>query len=181
MIRDDAHRTAMVLFFRFVLVMLLSRFRRRIGPLDEATVRFTVLPNDCDLNVHLNAGRFISFMDVARVELLGRMRMFRPILRRGWRPINGGMTIRYRRSLLPFQRFAVRSRILGWDEKWLYFQHIVERNGQLCAIGQGRGLFRGPGGNVPMAELLAAFGQPFEESPELPEVVRRWRDAEDAR
>lgn len=161
--------------------MLLSRFRRRIGPLDEATLRFTVLPNDCDLNVHLNAGRFISFMDVARVELLGRMRMFRAILNRGWRPINGGMIIRYRRSLLPFERFDVRSRVIGWDEKWIYFEHVVERNGEVCATANARGLFRHGKRSVPPTEAAALLGISDPNSPALPEHVERWRAAEDAR
>ena len=170
----------MVLLFRFFLVMLLARLRRKAAPMDEVVLRFTVLPTDCDLNFHLNAGRYLSFMDLARVEMIARMRMLQPILKRGWRPINGGVNLRFRRSLLPFERFEVRSRILGWDDKWLYYQHVIERHGKLCAIGQGRGLFRSKDGNVPMRELLAMFNVD-PQSPELPEIVQRWRDAEDAR
>ena len=171
----------MVLLFRFILIMFLSRLRRRIGLLDEARLRFTCLPTDCDLNMHMNDGRYLSFMGAARVELVGRMRLFRKIIGRGWRPINAGCVIRYRRSVLPFQRFSIRSRVLGWDEKWLYFEHVVEREGQLYAIGNARGLFRGPQGNVSPRELLALGGQPELQSPPLPDFVRRWRDAEDAR
>lgn len=159
--------------------MLLSRVRRRIGPLDEARLRFTVLPTDCDLNFHLNAGRFISFMDVGRVELLGRMRLFRKVLAKGWRPINGGMIIRYRRSILPFERFTLRSRVIGWDEKWIYFEHIIERKGELCAIANARGLFRHGKRSVPPAELGEMIG--VADSPPLPELIEHWRRAEDAR
>jgi acyl-CoA thioesterase FadM len=171
----------MVLLFRFLLVMFLARFRRRIGILDEARVRFTCLPSDCDLNLHLNAGRYLSFMDASRVELVARMRLFRTIIDRGWRPINAGSVIRFRRSVLPFQRFDVRSRVIGWDEKWLYFEHIVERKGELCAIANARGLFRGPQGNVTPRELLELAGKPDLESPPLSDFVQRWRDAEDHR
>lgn len=172
----------MVLVIRFILAMLASRFKRRIAPLDEATLRFTVLPHDCDLNFHLNAGRFISFMDVARVELLGRMRLFRKVIKRGWRPINGGMIIRYRRSLLPFERFAVRSRVIGWDAKWFYFEHVIEnKDGQLCAIANARGLFRGKEGNVAPADFLALSGFDATTPPTLPPVVARWAEAEELR
>lgn len=171
----------MVLLFRFLLVMFLSRFRRRIGPLGEARLRFTVLPTDCDLNVHLNAGRYISFMDVARVELLGRMRLFRKVIGAGWRPINGGMIIRYRRSLLPFERFDLRSRVLGWDDKWIYFEHVIERNGELCAIGNARGLFRHGKRSVPPAEMAEMLGIADPDSPPLPPYIEQWRRAEEAR
>jgi len=172
----------MVLLFRFLLIMFLSRFRRRIGPLDEATLRFTCLPSDCDLNVHMNAGRYLSFMDAGRVELIGRMRIFRDVMKRGWRPINAGSVIRFRRSVLPFQRFTLRSRVIGWDEKWIYFEHIIERGGELCAIANARGLFRGPQGNVAPIELLELAGLAHDaQSPALPEFVQRWRDAENVR
>jgi len=171
----------MILVIRFVITMLLSRVRRKIHPLESATVRFTVLPHDCDLNFHLNAGRFISFMDVARVELLGRMRLFRKVIAMKWRPINGGMIIRYRRSILPMQRFAIRSRVIGWDEKWLYFEHIVERNGELCAVANARGLFRGPDGTIAPREFLPLAGIEATDSPALPESVQRWRELENLR
>jgi hypothetical protein len=83
--------------------------------------------------------------------------------------------------VLPFQRFDVRSRVIGWDEKWLYFEHIVERHGELCAIANARGLFRGPQGNVASRQLLELAGQPDLQSPPLSEFVQRWRDAEDHR
>ena len=171
----------MVLLFRFLLVMLLTRVRRRIGPLDEARLRFTVLPTDCDLNIHLNAGRFISFMDGSRVALMARMGLFSKVMKRGWRPVNGGMLIRFRRSLLPFERFDVRSRVIGWDEKWFYFEHVVEREGQLCAIGHARGLFREKDRTVLPAEFIGLIGLTGMTSPVLPEVVERWREAEASR
>ncbi len=161
--------------------MLRSRFRSQIAALDSSTVRFTVMPWDCDLNVHLNAGRYVSFMDIARIELMGRMRVFSQIIKRGWRPIMGGCVMRYRRSLLPFERFDVRTRILGWDEKWYYIEHLVERHGALCAIGTMRLLIRGKEGNIPPADVNALTKEGNIPSPQLPEFVLRWRELEDAR
>lgn len=170
----------MLLLARFLITVIASFFRRRIGPLDESVVRFTVLPHDCDLNFHLNGGRFVSFMDVARVELIGRTGLLSKMLRRGWRPIMGGVLVRFRRSVLPFQRFTIRSRVIGWDEKWFYLEHVVEKDGELCAVGHVRALIRTTGANVPVADVLALMGE-HRPSPELPEVVRRWDEAERAR
>ena len=158
-----------------------SRFRRRIGPYGEAVVHFTVLPTDCDLNLHLNGGRFVSFMDISRVELLARMRIFTKIIRRGWRPIMGGIVVRYRRSVLPFERFAVRTRVAGWDDRWFYIEHTVETNGELCAIAYARTVIRGRQGNVSPQEVVALSGEAGLGSPPLPEFAARWRDAEDSR
>jgi len=171
----------MLLLIRFTLALLRSRFRSRIGPFAESVVRFTALPTDCDLNFHLNAGRFVSFMDVARIELLGRMRLILPMVRRGWRPVMGGALVRYRRSVLPFERFDIRSHVIGWDEKWFYIEHIVETNGTFCAVGHMRTVIRSREGTVPPSEVLALMKLDGTQSPPLPDVILKWRELEDAR
>jgi acyl-CoA thioesterase FadM len=171
----------MLLLGRFLFVVLRSLLRRRIAPLEEAVVRFTVLPQDCDLNLHLNAGRFVSFMDVARVELVGRLGLLTKLLKRGWRPVMGGCVVRYRRSILPFERFDVRSRVIGWDEKWFYVEHIVEKAGEFCAIGHMRTVIRGPKGTIPPRDVMALLKLEEMQSPALPQFVAEWRDSEDRR
>ena len=171
----------MLLLVRFVFTIFLSRFRRRIPPLGEAVLRFTALPQDCDLNFHLNAGRYLSFMDVARVELLARMRALSKLLRKGWRPIMGGCVMRYRRSVMPFERFDVRSRVIGWDDKWFYLEHIIEKDGVFCAAGHIRMLIRGREGNIPTSDVLALVSNEPIEQPPLPDFVANWRELEDAR
>jgi acyl-CoA thioesterase FadM len=170
-----------LLLVRFVYTILKSRFRPRIGPLGESMTHFTVLPQDCDLNFHLNAGRFISFMDIARIELIGRMRALSKLLRRGWRPVVGGCVVRFRRSVQPFERFQIRSRVVGWDEKWFYIEHILEKNGVLCAVGHMRTTIRGKNGAVPTRDVLALMGNEQVAQPPLPDFVAHWRDLEDAR
>ena len=172
----------MILLFRFLLTVFKARFRSKIGPLDSSVIRFTVLPHDCDLNIHLNAGRFLSFMDIARIELLARMRIFRSVLKRGWRPVVGGAVIRYRRSVQPFERFTIESRTLGWDEKWFYIEHILNRaDGSMAATAHTRVLLRKKDGTVPPRELIELMGLDGIESPVLPAFVQQWRDAEDQR
>jgi acyl-CoA thioesterase FadM len=163
----------MLLLFRFLITVGWSFFRRRVGIFGESVVRFTVLPTDCDLNVHLNAGRFVSFMDVARIELIGRARLLAPLIRRGWRPVMGGCTVLYRRSIQPFERFTIRSRCAGWDEKWFYIEHVVENaNGEFAARGLMRTLIRGREGNIEPTRVLALIGEEHTPSPPLPEDAR---------
>lgn len=172
----------MTLLFRFLWTILKARFRSRIGPLDSSTVHFTVLPHDCDLNIHLNAGRFLSFMDISRVELLARMRVLRRVLKRGWRPVVGGAVIRYRKSVEPFERFSVQSRVVGWDEKWFYIEHILNRaDGSMAAIAYARTLLRKKDGTVHPRELIELMDLTDTASPPLPAFVEDWRRAEDRR
>ncbi len=171
----------MLLFFRFLFAMILGRLRPRIDVMGTSVSRFTVMPTDCDLNFHLNAGRYVSFMDVARMDLLSRTRVVGPLLKHGWRPMMGGIVVRYRRSVLPFRRFEIRSRVAGWDEKWIYVEHIVERNGTLHAHAYVRTVIRKRDGNATPGEVLALVGREELSSPPLPEFVLTWRDSEDRR
>lgn len=171
----------MVFLLRFVLLLAKSTFLRRLDPLAESVVSMRVWPNDLDLNMHMNSGRYLSAIDLGRVNILARAKVLRRVLRMGWRPIAGATMIRYRRSLLPFEKFDVRSRVLCWDEKWFYFEHRVERDGELCALAHVRGLLRGPDGNIAPAELLRVGGASNLVSPPLPEFIRLWNAAEELR
>jgi acyl-CoA thioesterase FadM len=160
----------MLLLFRFLLVALRARLRPPLGPLDSSVVRFTALPHDCDLNMHLNAGRFLSFMDAARLELLVRHRLMRPLLRKGWRPVMAGATVTYRRSILPMERFAITSRVVGWDEKWFFMEHIASRrDGSTSATAVVRMAIRAKEGTVPTRDVLALVGMGELPSPPLPQ------------
>src|SRR5450759_5355160 len=110
-----------VVLFRLIKTIFLASFKPRTDVLDQALVTMRVWPNDLDLNMHASSGRYVSFMDVGRINLLARMRLLHKAAKLGWRLLAGGSMITYRKSLLPFERFVVKSRVLCWDEKWLYF------------------------------------------------------------
>ncbi|HEX7153461.1 MAG TPA: thioesterase family protein [Thermoanaerobaculia bacterium] len=169
----------MVLVFRFIFSVLRALFRARVGLLDTSHLRFVALPTDCDLNLHMNAGRYVSFMDLGRVEFIARTGSMLAMIRRKWRPIAGGSILKYRKSVMPFERFSLRSRIVCWDEKWFYFEHVIENSrGELCASGTMRALLRGPKGSIPTREALAVIGMHDEPSPPMPPYVAKWNEAE---
>jgi acyl-CoA thioesterase FadM len=164
-----------VLLLRFIKAVVVSRLQRRVGPLDEASISMRAWPNDIDLNMHVTGSRYLGFMDVGRIALLARMRLLRATWKRGWRPIQGAAQITFRKSILPFERFVVRSRVICWDEKWFYFEHIVQRaSGEIAAIGTVRGLFRGPDGNIDPQMFARLSGEDID-SPQMPEAVARFR------
>ena len=166
----------MVLLFRTLWKGLTLWFRPPLEPLGTSILAFRVWPNDLDVNVHMNNGRFLSVMDLGRFDLSFRTRLGRAMLRNRWTPLVGGISIRYRRSLDPFERYDLYTRLLGWDAKWVYLeQHFLKRGGELAAEGVVRALFRGKSGNVPMAEVLSQMGYKGPQ-PELPEAIRRWAE-----
>jgi acyl-CoA thioesterase FadM len=170
---------SMNLWFRFVFVLITSLFRRALGPLDESIHAFRVWPHDLDVNGHMNNGRYLTIMDLGRVDLILRTGLGRMAWKHGWSPLVGSATIRFRRSLDPFQRYQLKSRILCWDEKWFFIEQRFERRGELIAAGLVKGLLRGRNGNIPTAEVLRSVGAEMV-SPEMPEAVRLWQRSEAA-
>lgn len=145
----------------------------------SSTLRLRVWPGDLDFNLHMNNGRYFSIADLGRVDLGQRSRLWRGALKRGWRPMAGAATGRFLRALQPFERYALCSRTIGWDEKWVFCEHRFLHRDQLCAIVVVRYLFVGRGGAIPAHELLSLAG-PVPASPALPDWVQRWHDAQES-
>ena len=165
----------MKLFFRTLLALLRAALPRpRIGLLDESLVPFRVWPTDLDLNLHLNNARYLSLMDIGRFEMLSRAGMLRGFARNRWYPIVGAVMLRFRRSLDPWQKFELRTRIVGWDEKWFYLEQRFERAGELHAYGLVRAVIRSAGATVPTTAVLSAFGYSAH-SPRMPQMFEEWR------
>jgi len=166
----------MVLFLRTLWKALTLKLRPPLDPLGTSILAFRVWPNDLDVNVHMNNGRFLSVMDLGRFDLTFRTGLGRTMLRNRWKALVGGVTIRYRRSLDPFEAYELHTRILGWDAKWFYLeQRFLKRGGDLAAEGVVRALFRGREGNIPIAEVLSQMGYAGP-SMEVPEAIRRWAE-----
>lgn len=166
----------MVLLLRTLWKALTLRLRPPLEALGTSVLRFRVWPNDLDVNIHMNNGRFLSVMDLGRFDLTFRTGLGKAMLRNRWMPLVGGVTIRYRRSLDPFEAYELHTRLLGWDAKWFYLeQRFLKRGGDLAAEGVVRALFRGKGGNVATAEVLEQMGYT---GPDLPpsEDLRRWAE-----
>lgn len=169
----------MNLWFRVIVVLSAALFRRALGPLDASVLRFRVWPNDLDINLHMNNGRYLTIMDLGRVDLMLRTGLGRMAFKSKWAPLVGSATIRFRRSLDPFQSYQLKSRIVCWDEKWFFIEQQFERRGELIAAGLIKGLLRGRDGNIPTAEVLRSLNLNLP-SPEMPEQIRVWRQAETA-
>ncbi|MBI3132768.1 MAG: thioesterase family protein [Acidobacteria bacterium] len=159
----------MNLLFRLVWLLLTVKFRSRLGILDDSMRRFIVWPNDLDLNLHMNNGRYLTVMDLGRFDLTFRTGLGRLLFQRRWRPVVGGVRITYRRSLDPFQRYELHTRLHAWDAKWVYLEQRFIRNGQVHAEAMVKAIFLGPAGSVPSDVVGAALGLPAESLNPVPD------------
>jgi acyl-CoA thioesterase FadM len=164
--------------FRLVPVVARALLAPPLTTLGGSVLRLRVLPTDLDTNMHMNNGRYLSMMDLGRFDLVVRSRLHRPLIRLRWKPLVGSATIRFRRSLRPFQAYDLRTRVLCWDDKWFVFEQRFDSEGSLYALGLVRALFRGANGNVPPADALRAGGIEID-SPPIPDYIRTWSQSDD--
>jgi acyl-CoA thioesterase FadM len=163
------------LYLRLLKLLLRLPFVRRRALLDGGHIAFRVWPNDCDMNLHLNNGRYLTFMDLGRVHLLAQIGLLGVLWRRRWAPVLSAAEINFIRPLQPFQKFELVTRLLTWDEKYFYMEQRFLAGGRLCAVALVKGLFLHRRERVESRTVLAALGIDSA-APDMPEVVRHWND-----
>lgn len=166
----------MSLLLRLFLIVMFQSRRKKVGVLDTTTVWSRVMPNDLDLNRHVNNGRYLTLADLGRIDWFIATGAMRVAMKRGWMPIVGDATARFVKQLKVFEAFRIESRLLGFGPKWAFLEHrIVRKDGELAAVVVIRGMFHGgKQGGIPVAQLIEASGHGLVESPVLPEWVQSW-------
>jgi acyl-CoA thioesterase FadM len=166
------------LYLRLLWALLRSARLDPIQPGDWIERHLRVLPNDLDINGHMNNGRYLTVIDLMLVEYFVRSGFARAMWQAGWRPMSGGAFITYRKGLKPWQRYRIRFMLAGADPAWnyMYFEFLRD-DGVLCAAGYMKGAAVGRGGLVPNQSAYAKLGRVFEAG-ELPPPVVHWLAAE---
>jgi len=130
-----------------------------LAPTDVSRVRFRVLPNDLDVQKHMNNGVYLSLMDLGRVDLMVRSGVWSELTARGYYPVIVSSTITYRRSLELWQTYDLESRMVGIDDIAGYVEQRFVREGEICARAVIKARFlKKSGGVVPIPELAELFG-----------------------
>ncbi len=176
----------MHLYLRVLWVFISSFFKPKIESILETSVlKFKVLPNDLDFNMHMNNGRYLTIMDLGRFDLVLRAGLIKVMFKQKSVPILGSATIRYRLPLMPFQSYELRTRIVSWDDKWAYLeQRFVIASGPkkdaVAAIALVKGSFfdQKHKKTVPTSEVLKLANRHMD-APAMPEHIIEWQRSED--
>lgn len=164
---------------RTAVAVLGSLRRPPLGILDVSVVPMRVWPGDLDLNLHMNNGRYLTLMDLGRLDLLIRCGMWRLVMDRGWRPVVGSATMRYRRPLGLMAHFELHTRLSCWDSKWFFMEQSFVRGGVAHGVGVVKALLRSGSRNVSPAEVLEAMEiDDGMESPPVPLGIAEWMAAD---
>ncbi len=147
----------MSLIFRMLYVLLASYFKPRL-PIEkpENALTLRVLPNDLDINLHMNNGRYLTICDLTRVDMFIRTGLARTMHKEGWMPVIAEHTMTYKKALRPFQKYEVRMTITGWNERVFFMTHTFLVHDKVVAEGTSQGVIVGRGRVIPPTQVMEA-------------------------
>ena len=140
----------------------------KVDLLATTRVRLRVWPNDLDINLHVNNGRYLALADIGRMHWFVRTGALAVAKQQNAFPVVGDAIAKFRRDLKVFQSFEIHTRLLGWDHKWGFIEHRFVRQHRVIGVVAIRGVFKAPSGPLDPGTLLTALAHAAP-TPELPE------------
>ncbi|OED43187.1 hypothetical protein ACH42_10855 [Endozoicomonas sp. (ex Bugula neritina AB1)] len=121
--------------------LLLASFFKPKLPITNPknSLKLRVLPNDLDINMHMNNGRYLTICDLSRVDMFIRTGLAKSMYKEDWIPVISEHTMKYKRPLKPFQKYEVTMEIVSWDDKFFQMEHEFIVNGKVLAEGTSSG------------------------------------------
>lgn len=176
--RTQGQEARMYPYLRMVKEILKFRGAPPLHPFETHVSHHLCWPQDIDPWMELNNGRTLTLYDLGRIGLAARTPLGKTLRQRRWGMAVAGASVRYRKRIRAFDRFEMRSRLLGWDERFLYLEQSIWRKGECASQVLIRGaVTKGARGILPPAELAAVLGL-APESPALPRWAMAWIAAE---
>lgn len=165
-------------WFRMIKDVLRARRAAPLTPFQPHISRHICWPWDIDPWLELNNGRTLTLYDLGRLPLGERTGLHRIAKAKRWGMAVAGASVRYRRRIRAFRRFTMKTRLIGWDERFVYMEQSMWLGGECASHVLIRSaITRGARGIVPPSEMALALGLP-PESPALPDWVAAWIRAE---
>ncbi|HXV22896.1 MAG TPA: acyl-CoA thioesterase [Alphaproteobacteria bacterium] len=169
----------MNLLFRLIRIVIAALFGPRLDMLAPSELVLRVWPTDLDLNLHMNNGRYFTVMDLGRIDLMIRTGVAAWMWRRKWTPVVGSETIRFKRALKPFQRYRLKTRVLCWDERWVFLEQRFETmSGELAALGIVKAVLTAERRTMRPKEALKIMSM-LRRSPPMSPAIKAWALAEE--
>jgi acyl-CoA thioesterase FadM len=157
------------LFFRRLWVYLRAQLSTKQEPLtDPYSLIFRVWLTDQDMFLHMTNSRYLSFSDLARLNMLIRTGIGRAMKANGWSLNAVAQTRTIARMLKSPQTFEIVCQIEAWDDQHLAICHRLQRNGKIHAELRALMQLHDPSGAIVSTDaLLTVIGHetPSEDMP----------------
>ncbi len=115
--------------------------------------------NDLDPLMHVNNGVYLSLLDLGRIDFMIKTGMYEKIKKNNLYPVIASEGIKFKRSLKLFQKFEIKTKFSGFDEKYVYLEQSFWSKDKIYAKAIIKSIFlRKEGGKVSSQELKDIIG-----------------------
>jgi acyl-CoA thioesterase FadM len=166
----------MNLWFRVIMVWIRALFRSKLTSTDISITPFVVLPHDIDINIHLNNGRYLTFMDLGRLDFTVRMGLARLFFKKSWVPVVASVGIRFRKSIGLFKKFELHTKIVGFDDRFVYIEQDFVIGTEVFARGLVKACFLHKGKMISMDLVASELGSNTKLPP--PDWIQSWNEVD---
>lgn len=110
-----------------IAIDLIVHTMKRHANVDE-TYRLSgrVWPRDVDHMSHMNNARYLNKLEHGRLGFLVHSGLHSALVRARVPYGLGGVAVRFRREIRPFQSFELKTRLAGWDKRSFYLEQTME-------------------------------------------------------
>lgn len=107
---------------------------------DESIIYGRCWLNDLDVNWHMNNSRYLRECDFGRISYLFETGLWNVLSKRrkffdkNSNMVASALQVQYRQSVQLNDKFQIRTRLNGWDEKAFYFEQsmLLEKNKEIA-------------------------------------------------
>ena len=165
----------MHVLFRLLALLVTARKRPPVSIFEPISTPMRALPTDIDIALHINNGMYFSLFDLGRFELMMRSGAWGVIRRNKWTPVVQAETITFRKSIVLNQKFTQETRLIGMDERCIYFEQRMVVDGEVCVQATIATRMVSRKGPVPNEEIIREVGEEVPADLVLPEWIGQWR------
>jgi acyl-CoA thioesterase FadM len=133
-------------------------------------------PWDIDIFLEMNNGRTLTLFDLGRIVMFQRLGLTDLMRTHGMAGTIAGSSVRYRRRVRAFDRLEMRTRIVGWDDRFTYAEQSMWRKGECTSHALLRMAVTDRNGMVPTVRFAELLGEVPDMA--LPPWVEAWSRAE---
>lgn len=165
------------IYWIFAKNLVLARSLPQLFPYGKVKYVFQVSeyktynsPFECDFYMHKSNSCYIQELDVARAELMTlvfqRFFVERPTESKTWVfvPV-ANVFCSFKKEIKPFQRYNIRSRVMAWDQKWIFIlSQFVTGKDKVCASAVTKYVLKDGRKTVPPIDALKFSGLWSEEA-----------------
>jgi acyl-CoA thioesterase FadM len=123
------------------------------------SINLRVLPNDIDINLHMNNGRYLTICDLTRVDMFIRTGLAKTMINEKWIPVISEHTMQYKKSLKLFEKYEIKMEVTGWDEKSFHMLHTFIVKDRVVAKGTSLGVVLSKSGVIPPIKVMKKVHQ----------------------